>query len=52
MNRFDYVRPANIADYTRDADANAVERWLALRGFIINQEAEQHGEVAQTVAGT
>ncbi|WDI40483.1 hypothetical protein [Bremerella sp. P1] len=46
------IRPANIADYTRDADANAVERWLALRGFIINQEAEQHGEVAQTVAGT
>jgi hypothetical protein len=44
------IRPANIADYTRDADAVAVERWLLLRGFIINQEAGDRGEAAQALA--
>ena len=44
------IRPANIADYTRDADAIAVERWLSLRGFMINQEAGDRVEAAQALA--
>ena len=44
------ISPSNIADYTRDADAAAVERWLSLRGFIVNQEAEDHREVTHALA--
>ena len=28
------VRPTNVAQFARDADAAAVERWLAARGFL------------------
>ncbi len=42
------IRPSNIAEYTRDSDAALLEQWLALRGFIVNEEAREH--VAQAVA--
>lgn len=44
------IRPANIAEYTRDSDAGLLEQWLTLRGFIINEEAGAN--VAQAVAGS
>lgn len=37
------IRPSNLAQYMRDADAVVVERWLERRGFIVNH-ALQTGE--------
>jgi hypothetical protein len=44
------IRPSNIAEYTRDSDADLLERWLQLRGFIINEEAGQHVAAAMASA--
>ena len=46
------IRPSNIAEYTRDSDAAILERWLELRGFIANEEASEHGDVAHAMAGS
>ena len=35
------IRPSNIAQYTRDSDADVVEDWLTRRGFI---EQDEDGE--------
>lgn len=32
------IRPSNVAQYSRDADAQLIERWLELRGFILTGE--------------
>ncbi len=32
------IKPDNIAEYTRDADAVLIERWLELRGFVEHVE--------------
>ena len=32
------IRPSNIAQYTRDSDADVVEDWLQRRGFIEHDE--------------
>lgn len=40
------IKPDNIAEYTRDADAVLIERWLELRGFV------EHVEPATQSAGT
>ena len=32
------IRPSNIAQYTRDSDADIVEDWLQKRGFIEQDE--------------
>ena len=34
------IRPSNMALYTRDSDADLVERWLQKRGFIEQDEQE------------
>jgi hypothetical protein len=34
------IRPANIAQYTRDEDSMVVERWLKARGFIRQEGGE------------
>ena len=34
------IRPSNIAQYTRDSDADVVEDWLQKRGFIEQDEDE------------
>ena len=35
------IRPSNIAQYTRDSDADVVEDWLQKRGFIELDEDEE-----------
>ena len=35
------IRPSNIAQYTRDSDADVVEDWLQKRGFIKQDEDEE-----------
>ena len=35
------IRPSNIAQYTRDSDADVVEDWLTRRGFIEQDEDEE-----------
>ncbi len=35
------IRPSNIAQYTRDSDADVVEDWLQRRGFIEHDEDEE-----------
>ena len=35
------IRPSNIAQYTRDSDADVVEDWLQKRGFIEQDEDEE-----------
>lgn len=45
------IRPSNIAEYTRDCDAAVIEQWLALRGFIVMEEAGAHGPVAEALVG-
>ena len=35
------IRPSNIAQYTRDSDADVVEDWLQRRGFIEQDEDEE-----------
>ena len=35
------IRPSNIAQYTRDSDADVVEDWLLKRGFIEQDEDEE-----------
>ena len=35
------IRPSNIAQYTRDSDADVVEDWLQKRGFIEQGEDEE-----------
>jgi hypothetical protein len=34
------IRPSNVAQYTRDSDASAVEDWLTKRGFILAEQEE------------
>ena len=34
------IRPSNIAQYTRDSDADIIESWLTKRGFIISELKE------------
>ncbi len=36
------IRPSNIAQFTRDSDAEQVEEWLDKRGFIISKAVEEH----------
>lgn len=43
------IRPPNVAQYTRDADAAVVEKWLKARGFILKQNEEAHGHAAERV---
>lgn len=35
------IRPSNIAQYTRDSDASAVEDWLTKRGFIVADQEDE-----------
>ena len=35
------IRPSNIAQYTRDSDADVAENWLQRRGFIEQDEDEE-----------
>ena len=35
------IRPSNIAQYTRDSDADVVEDWLGKRGFIEQDQDEE-----------
>ena len=35
------IRPSNIAQYTRDSDADVVEDWLTKRGFIEQDEDDE-----------
>ena len=35
------IRPSNIAQYTRDSDADVVEDWLTRRGFVAQDEDEE-----------
>ena len=35
------IRPSNIAQYTRDSDADVVEDWFQKRGFIKQDEDEE-----------
>ncbi len=35
------IRPSNIAQYTRDSDADVVEEWLTKRGFIEQDRDEE-----------
>jgi hypothetical protein len=46
------VRPSNIAQYTRDHDAELIEKWLDLRKFIVHQRESEHGAVEQTLASS
>lgn len=43
------IRPPNVAQYTRDADAAVVEKWLKARGFIIKQSEEANEPAAEPV---
>lgn len=45
------IRPGNIAQYMRDADAGLIERWLVLRGFICHEHAGQYETAAASMAG-
>lgn len=45
------IRPSNIAEYTRDSDAGPLELWLEQRGFILHSEVDEHGAVAEILAG-
>jgi hypothetical protein len=46
------IRPSNIAEYTRDDDGALVEQWLAKRGFIRSEQAEEYEELETALAGT
>jgi hypothetical protein len=46
------IRPPNIAQVERDDDCVCVEKWLALRGFILLAEIEERGRIGATVEGT
>lgn len=43
------IRPPNVAQYMRDADAAIVERWLKTRGFIMKQSEEANEQAAGPV---
>jgi len=40
------IRPGNIAEYTRDSDAELVEQWLARRGFLVRRGSKPREAVA------
>lgn len=43
------IRPSNVAQYTRDDDAELIEQWLRRRGFILTAEQREeaaHGALA------
>lgn len=43
------IRPSNVAQYTRDDDAELIEQWLRRRGFILTAEQREeaaHGTLA------
>jgi hypothetical protein len=44
------IRPSNIAQYTRDDDAELVEQWLRRRGFILVGADTGRGEGHATLA--
>ena len=44
------IRPSNIAQYTRDDDAELVEQWLRRRGFILAGADTGRGEGHATLA--
>jgi len=44
------IRPSNVAQYTRDADAAMVERWLQSRGYIVAEEAAEHETFSEVLA--
>jgi len=44
------IRPSNVASYTRDADAGAVEQWLQRRGFARQVAEGSHARADAPVA--
>jgi hypothetical protein len=40
------IRTPNVAQYTRDSDSGIIEKWLALRGFVVQQKAQAHEDAA------
>lgn len=42
------IRSGNVAQYCRDGDAQLIERWLELRGFILtsNEQSNEQAEVS------
>ena len=45
------IRPGNVAQYMRDSDAQLIEQWLDLRGFILHEEEPQREATTASVAG-
>jgi len=43
------IRPPNVAQYTRDADAAVVEKWLKARGFIMKPSEEANEQATEPV---
>lgn len=44
------IKPPNVAQYTRDSDAETVEKWLIQRGFIINEQEQTVESVLESLA--
>jgi hypothetical protein len=44
------IHPSNIAQYSRDADAQLIERWLELRGFILSAEEHENEQADVSLA--
>ena len=45
------IKLSNVAQYTRDSDAELIEEWLTRRGFVVHQEEVKHAAVEQAMAG-
>ncbi len=40
------IKPPNVAQYTRDGDSIIIEKWLKLRGFIVDTRAAEYESAA------
>lgn len=40
------IKPSNIAQFRRDHDSVLIDAWLALRGFVIQREADADADAA------